>query len=487
MKNDGIGRRSKVHHHPRTTGTVKKPAVAEATTGTVAEAKGKRPVELEATEAVGLDAVKRLGLDARDAGGTSGAGASQIAHSLAVIDGKTSGGRLRAGIAGMLLALSLCFGGITPSHAQDTSQIVAPHTASLVVTQKTGPPTLTSTASASELPELGIDARSTVFGAQVQALKRHEVTTVDAGVQRALDQFGLAMAHALRLDAAGMAMGGPLDPSKLTDADQRALQQALTGLLSEMPVGALSPRLTELLGETLRAHGVATTGLETTRLRDLGKPGGELVKAMVHELKDERPAVFYGMAVGLAGAVGVVGYTQGTDALASLGLRPEIKAKFFNDQLVAKVRAEWGARFSDPKLTTRLEHHGTVTLGGTSWSTAAGLGVVLQGTTFKNLEASGFELSGSMSGLLNNGGTLGLSSTAVRDPKNGLERVTISGVYLQEQWTAGATVSYLAREERTIGELSVGFRPQKNVEWSLYGGIDTKGEKRAGLGLRVGF
>ncbi len=485
MKNDGIGRRTKVHHHGRTHGTGHTPAVAGG--ATVVEAKGTQRVALEATEDQGLDALRRLGLEEREgAGGQGGAGASQIAHTLAVVDGKRGTGKLRAAVTGMLLALALTFTSVAPSHAQDTSQIVAPHTASLVVTQKTGPPTLSSVGG-TELPELGIDARATVFGAQLQALKKQEATTVDAAVQRALDQFSLAMTHALRLDAAGLAMGGPLDPAKLTDADQRALQKALTGLVSELPVGALSPRLTELLSETMREHGVSATGLEAKRLRDLGKPGGELIKAMVEELRNERPAVFYGMAVGLAGAVGVVGYTQGTDALASLGLRPELKTTFFNDHLVAKVRAEWGERFSDPKLTTRLEHHGTITMGGTTWTTATGLGVVLQGSTFKNLEAHGFELSGSMTGVLQNGGTLGVSSTAIGDPTHGLERVTVSGAYLNDPWSAGASVSYLAREERTVGQLSVGYRPQKNVEWSFYGGIDTKGEKRAGVGLRVGF
>ncbi len=487
MKNDGIGRRPKLHHQVRIHGTNTKVPIADTTTPTVADTKGKRPVQLEATEEQGLDALKRLGLDEREgAGGKGGAGASQVAHNLAVVDGKAATGKFRAAITGMLLALALTFTSVAPSHAQDTSQVVAPHTASLVVTQKTGPPLL-STTSGVELPELGIDARSTVFGAQLHALKKQEVTTVDAGVQRALDQFSLAMTHALRLDAAGLAMGGPLDPSKMSDADQRAIQHALSGLLSEMPVGALSPRLTELLSATLREHGVSTTGIEAKRLRDLGKPGGELVKVMLEELRDERPAVFYGMAAGLVGAVGVVGYTQGTDALASLGLRPEIKAKFFNDHLVAKVRAEWGARFSDPKLTTRLEHHSTVTMGGNSWSTVAGIGVIAQGSTFKELEASGFELSGSMSSVLNNGGTLSIASTAVGDPKNGLERLTVSGVYLESTWTAGATVSYLAREERTFGELSVGYRPQKNLEWALHVGIDTKGEKRAGVGMRIGF
>lgn len=487
MRSHDVGKRGKVHHHGRAHGVEKQTKVAPV--ATPSESKGSSGVHLEATEEQGKDAVKRLGLDEPEGGsGRGGVGASQIAHNLAVIEGKTATGKLKAGITGMLLALALTFIHVAPAHAQETSQVVAPQTASLVVTQKTGPPSFLSSGGTVQLPELGIDERATVFGAQLHALKKVEVKNVDAAVQRALDQFGLAMTHALKLDAYGLASGGPLDPSRpLSDADQKAVQQALSNLLSEMPVGALAPALTEQLGALLREHGLSTTGLESKRLRDLGKPGGELIKVMAEELRHERPAVFYGTAAALAGAVGVVGYSQGTDALASLGLRPELKTKLFNDRLIAKVRAEWGARFSDPKLTTRVEQQGTLTLGGTPFTATTGLGVVLQGASFKQLELSGLELSGSMSGVLKNGGTLTLAGVGVGDPSKGLERVTLSGAYLNDPWTAGATVSYFAREERTVGQLSVGYRPQKNIDWSLVGTMDSKGEKYVGIGLRVGF
>jgi hypothetical protein len=418
-----------------------------------------------------------------------GAGASQIAQNLQVLDRGSDKSKVTAGVTGMLVALMLTFSHVAPSHAQDTSQITAPHNATLFLPQKTGPPSFTTTASTHSgytLPDLGgIDQRSTVFGAQMHALKKQEAGSVDAVVQRALDQFTAAMTHTLRMDAYGAALGGPLDPARgLTDAEQSAVKKALTNLLREMPIGALAPEMTDALGELMRGRGMSTAGLESKRLRDLGDIGGDAVKQMVENLKDEKPAVFYGLAAGLATAVGAVAYTQGTDAI---GIKPEFKTKFFNDQFIAKVRAEWGPKFADPKITTRLEHHGTLNIGDTPFSTTLGVGVVAQGKTFKDLEATGLELSGSMYGVLNNGGQLAISGHAIGSAGNGLEQVTLSGAYLNAPWTAGASVSYFAQEERTVGQLSVGYKPQKNVEWALVGTMDSKGEKYVGVGLKVGF
>jgi hypothetical protein len=127
---------------------------------------------------------------------------------------------------------------------------------------------------------------------------------------------------------------------------QKQLASAGKDLLMEMPIAALSPSATAYAKAYVGARGVDTTNFESKTIKDLEPVAGDLAEKLVDNMKDNSPAAYYGLAAAGAVAVGAYGYSQGSDALKKLGIKPKVDTKLFNDQVSARAEASWGKKNS---------------------------------------------------------------------------------------------------------------------------------------------
>ncbi len=81
----------------------------------------------------------------------------------------------------------------------------------------------------------------------------------------------------------------------------------------------------------------------------------EKFKPLVKDFRKNHSAAFYSLVALGAVGIGALGYTQGSDALKKLGIKPKLRKKFFSDHLRATVEAEWGKKFSDPSGRVSVE------------------------------------------------------------------------------------------------------------------------------------
>ncbi len=169
----------------------------------------------------------------------------------------------------------------------------------------------------------------------------------------------------------------PATSGSVTATQQTDLTEATKDLFLSMPVGVLAPDAKAFL----QARGLRVDTLDTTALKDLGKTGGDLARQLADKFKDASPAAFYGVAAAAAVAVGVYGYTQGSQKLEKLGIKPDFTAKVFNDQVTIKAKANWDANFTNPNITGgadgrfRVGGNNThLNVGGAVNASGAGLG-----------------------------------------------------------------------------------------------------------------
>lgn len=383
---------------------------------------------------------------------------------------KKKPGRFMAGVATMVLGLTLLSSAPNMAKAQDWNPVQG---GSPIAVQ------MESRAYRQSLPELG------------------ETQSVEAGKisQAALDRFNDAMERALRLDARGIVldMHEGRDPyfmgsgtRTLNGEQQKELRRAAKDLIMEIPLSALSPDLIGVARDALTARGLSTAGIENRKLGDLGDIGRDLASDIVKDLRGAHPAVFNTLGAVAAVAIGTVASLDGTDALRSIGLRPDLRLRFLDGALQTRVRAEWDARFTNPKLSAGL--YGNIPLG--TFQGQLGLSLDAYGPTFGKLQVSGMTLSGSTVGTLDNGGLLGLTGQAQISGGGHVSSATLGLSYSRDPWTVGAGATFTGDDGQNrgvSGSLSVGYRPNRNVDVFLLGTMGPNGQHSVFVGGRFGF
>lgn len=245
---------------------------------------------------------------------------------------------LKKSVVAALLGVAL-IGGVLPAHA-DTAQVKAPQGNELFLDghMPTGPPDYAK-----------------LLGASTTVQKQ----SGDARTNAAFDAFEARFAQIVHRDAGSLAAGlRPLQSGDPLDAtQQKDLERALGDLVKELPVSTFSDNFQGALKAALGGR-----DLSDARLGDLGKLGGDAAKDALKQLKAEHPTTFWSLAGTAAAAAVAVGYTQGTDALAKLGIKPEVSVAVFQDVKV-KLGVEAGPKFSDPRVSVGLDGAHTLQSG----------------------------------------------------------------------------------------------------------------------------
>lgn len=280
-------------------------------------------------------------------------------------------------------------------------------------------------------------------GFEVGAPTAGSADTGSPEMRRALDRYHGRLESILGHDAMSLAQGRtPITSSdQMTDAQKDRLVGASKDLLMEMPISDLAPSLVAGIQDAAAARGLDLGDLRGKSLKDLGELGGDLAKGFADNLREESPAVFYGIAGAAAVAVGAHGYLNGSEAIRDLGIKPEFKTGLLNDRLSVGVSADWGPKFSDPEARADLQAH---------------------------------VLRGRMGHL-----TLDSSIDTEGDASFGL-RGSIRG----EDWSASGSATI-----DTDGQFSAGasarWTPNDNVEGALTGRVNRDGDAFIGLGLKI--
>ncbi len=259
----------------------------------------------------------------------------------------------------------------------------------------------------------------------------------------------------------------------LTAAQQTELQSAATDLIKDLPLGALNPQLAAAVQSKLQAAGLDTRDIATTKLKDLGQIGGDVARDLIKDLKQNSPTAYYSLAGGLAAAAGVVAWTGGSAKLASLGIKPEIKQNFFDNQLEVKLRGDWDPHFKNFNTTATVT--GRVDLGD------AGR---LSGSVTAN-SSTGFDNARVQYDLNRPNFNLSAYGTANR---NGLETIGGSAVYRpNDDLTLSAGVNHNFQTERTTATAEASWKVNRDVDFALSASHDSAGDSRIGAGVRIRF
>ena len=294
-------------------------------------------------------------------------------------------------------------------------------------------------------------------------------------LEGALTTFQSRIETTLGHDAMSMARGRtPIrEGDALSPTQQQELQNASTDFIKSIPIGALSPEVAAAVQSKLEAAGIDTRDIASTKLGDLGDIGGDIAKDLIKDLKRESPAAFYGLAAGLAAAAGVVAWKDGSAKLSSLGIKPEVKTKFFDDKLEVKLRGDWEAHFKNFKATaTVTANHDFGSAGRVSGSITAN-----SQTGFDNARVQ-YDL---------NRPNLNLSAYATAN-RNGMESVGGSVVYRHsDNLNLSAGVNHNFQTDRTTATAEAAWKVRENVDFALSASHDSRGESRIGAGLRINF
>ncbi|MDX2010325.1 MAG: hypothetical protein SFW67_09050 [Myxococcaceae bacterium] len=350
---------------------------------------------------------------------------------------------------------------------------------STVSTPTPAAPTQPSTPSGTNGWAAGTGARGSVNpnvntpapnAADVQATLPNPVRTA---VNANIDRFNSRLEQALGHDAMSIARGRtPVrEGDVLTDAQQTELRNAATDFIKDMPLGALDPALAREVQSRLESRGVQVRDIASTKLGDLGDIGADIAKDLLKDLRSNSPAAFYGLAAGAAAAAGYAAWSGGSAKLQSLGIKPEIKAKFFDDQLEVKLRGDWQAHFKDFKPSASL----TYTYTQDAWRLSANATV----------DSSGL----SRAGLNGSYTTDTLSANAyVNANRSGLENIGGSVVYRpNDDFRLSAGVDHNFQTNRTTANAEAAWRVRDNVDFALSASHDSRGDSRVGVGVRISW
>ena len=289
-------------------------------------------------------------------------------------------------------------------------------------------------------------------------------------VRTALDALDGRVRVALNHDALSLARG--LQPVRggemLTAAQQDALESAAKDFFLELPIAALNPAVAEAIAGQLQGVDLGGRDLQSLSLKDLGRVGRDLAKNWARELRDEKPAAYYGMMVGIYAGVG---YAYGSEGLERLGIKPEFKVKLFGDKLALKVRGQWEDQFRDATFTGALSSRFDLGNGSTVSGEARFDNTGLAGGTVR------YDYGRP---------DLNLSANADFDHR-GVTAVGGNVTYRRDDLTLSAGARYDVRDDRLTANAEATWKVRENVDFALSASHDNRGETRVGAGLRIIF
>jgi len=289
-------------------------------------------------------------------------------------------------------------------------------------------------------------------------------------VKTALDALDGRVRTILHHDVLSLARGqSPVrEGEPLTAEQQDALEAAAKDFFLDLPISALSPSAGGALAEALRDLDLRGRDPETVTLRELRRAGQELARSWARELRDEKPATYYGVLVATYAGVG---YAYGSEGLERLGIKPEFKVRLFGDKLALKVRGQWDDHFRDATFTGALSSRFDL---GNGHAVAGGV----------NLDRTGI-VGGNVRYDFNRP-DLTLSANADFDAR-GVTAVGGSVTYRRDDFALSGGARYDLREDRLTANAEATWKVRENVDFALSASHDNRGETRVGAGLRIIF
>ncbi len=352
----------------------------------------------------------------------------------------------------------------TPSTTTPAAPAATPDTSSAGWTARTG---------ARGTVDTSVRAPS-VSSADIQASLPHPVRqAVTANIDRLTSRIETTLNH----DAMSLARGRtPVrEGDPLTDAQQTELRNAATDFVKDLPIGALSPEVAQTVQARLSAAGIPVRDIASTRLGDLGQIGGDIARDLVKGLRSNSPAAFYGLAAGAAAVAGYAAWTGGSQKLASLGIKPEVKQSFFDSQLEVKLRGDWQAHFKDFKATaTVIGRHDFGNGSAVSGSVVANSQTGFESANLQyNLSRPDLNLSASAYANINRGGLQSAGGSITYQPNDAF------------RLSAGIDQNF--QTNRTTATAEATWRLRDNIDFALSASHDSRGDSRVGVGLRIPF
>lgn len=413
--------------------------------------------------------------------------------------------KLKKGLVTAMLGFTLIGAAVVPAHADEVQKQLP----------QTSAHSLYLDASQLQQTRYGTNDYDKLFGTQAGAIQTVQKTEIDSATKAAFDLFNTRVTTILQRDAGSLASGlRPLQSGdSLTTDQQKNMERAFSDLLQNVPIGAFSPGVQNTLEAALGALG-DHRDLSTTTLKQLGKVGGDAAKHLVDDFRHEHPTAFWSMASAGAAAAVVVGYTQGTDALEKIGIKPEVKTTLF-DGVKLKVGLEAGKHFSDPRVAVGLEGSHTFQGGSTI---KGGVSAEIAG---KNLEVIRLDGSASTPGGFNVDGNIrfdgkgkpfdaNLSATQRFTLDNGqgalfanghwsngthgtADAANLSvGVAAQHgRWTTSVSGNYDFKSDTFSSSLSTGrtfdINTKNDLDLQIRGSVDNRGNAFIGAGVTFKF
>jgi hypothetical protein len=305
--------------------------------------------------------------------------------------------------------------------------------------------------------------------------------TSDAVMQAALDRYKLRFESILGQDAMSLARGrtpfGPGDT--LSDVQQKDLMRATEDLLKDVPIGKLPPAFQQTIRGAMAERGIQRN-LDTTRLGDLGKIGGDIAKSYVNQLKDEKPGVFYGLAGTVAVAAGYAAWEQGSDGLRRMGIKPEVKTTVIdnpNARLRVGVGVDWDPHFTNPEARLMAE----LNVPG------AGMGR----PDFRLGADARINRDGALETMTTTASLVGQNYSAAAQATmrgNRLEVLAGSMTYTpSSDFALSAGAMWYEPERRLTAGVEAAWRLSRDVDLAVSASHDSEGDSRVGIGARIRF
>jgi hypothetical protein len=353
---------------------------------------------------------------------------------------------------------------------------------------------------------------------------------VRQAMQASVDKLTGRLETTLNQDAMSIARGktpvregDPLSAQQQTD-----LQSAAQDFVKEMPIGAFAPDVAAAIQDQLKAAGIDTRDIASTKLGDLGGVGGDIAKGLIKDLKTDSPTAYYSLAATGAAAIGYTAWNDGSAKLSRLGVKPEVKQKFFDDKLEVNLKGDWQSHFKDfkasgsvtGKMNVGKDGQLSATVSGNSRTgfesatvsghTKVGGNTDVSGSVTAN--AQGFQ-SATVSASTDLGATK-LSGTATANAQgfsqgrldlsyhsddlklsaygtanaNGLESAGGRVEYQpSDDFKLSAGVDHNFQTGRTTASAEADWKVRDNVDFALSAAHDSTGDSRVGVGVRISF
>lgn len=311
---------------------------------------------------------------------------------------------------------------------------------------------------------------------------------------QALSQFETRITQILHRDAASLAMGKtPVEFGSLNDTQLDQLQDAAGDYFSNLPFGALKDNVQNVIKGSLDNLGGDTSNIETTKLKDLGDIGADIAKNFAQDLREDSPVAFYSIAGAGVAAVGAVAYTQGSDALENLGIKPEFSHDFGRTEL--SVRGEWDAKFENSVIGAHVartfgQHKVGVgaEYGGGDFNPSLSYAFDGDHLDFSSYVTFGDVTTGKADLRYNNGSDLSIVGKAAFG-ENIDDFARIGATYkIDDAQTITGSAGYLFDSDTFDASIGYSFQP-KNTDFDLQirAGHNSDAGSHAGIGVTWSF